>query len=217
MLPLLMFDFDGTLVDSEYGIVASFQHVLQLYSLRRTDEEIRRLIGLNLESIIDELLHTSAEKRLALDIAKEYADFHQHMIREHSQVYPGVFETLEKLTQYPKAIVTNRKQYSVKSLADYFQLSPYFSIMQGYDPETGIASKPNPDMLLDVLRKMDYIAENAFYIGDTDKDIHAAKAAGVRSIAVTFGIVPKEELLTFEPDYIVDHFSDIAGIVEKEA
>jgi len=214
MLPLLIFDLDGTLLDSERGIVVSAQRALRDFSIIRSDHEVREQIGLELEPLINQLLHSLDEKRLLQSICEHFREYYRIDVFEHTKIYPGVVETLQALSHVKKGIATNKRHPTVHPVTDYFNLSQYFDHIQGYVPGE-IEAKPAPDMILHIIKQLGGNAKNTIFIGDTDKDITASRAAGVKIVAVTYGIYSREVLLKSSPDYLIDSFPELLKIVEK--
>jgi phosphoglycolate phosphatase len=216
MSPLLIFDLDGTLLDSEHGIVTSIQRALRDFSIHRTDQEVRSQIGFELEDMIGRLLHTSAEKQLLHSICDHFKDYYRSDVFEHTKLFPEIIETLQLLTHIKKGIVTNKRHATVRPVTDYFGISQYFDHLQGFVLGE-LLPKPAPDMIIHAMQSMGGVEEQTFYIGDTDKDITAGKAAHVHTIAVTYGICSRDELLLHKPDFCIDSFSELISIVEKSS
>ena len=205
----VLFDLDGTLVDSAAMILASMKHAA-LTVLRREipDEELMAAVG-------GPGLRAQMEA-----LAPEHADelvnvYSEHNIALHPELQPcaGILDALQVLHAEGRrlGIVTAKRRATLQLAFDVLpELKRYFDVTVG--AEDTERHKPNPEPLLFALDRLGEAPENAVYVGDSPFDIQAAKAAGAASIAVTWGRIHSEERLAREePDAVVSTPEELLG------
>lgn len=203
---LLIFDWDGTLMNSEFCIVNALQATgRELNFPIPTSAAIHNTIGL---PVLDSMrkLFPEAVPEVAADIYRK----HYFSSDENECFFEGAHETLCKLKQngYKLAIATNKSRRGLDHAIQRLQLEGFFEAIRCGDD--GFA-KPHPDVLSSLLTKTDVVARDALMIGDTIYDMQAAANAGVDALAVTYGVHSKEQLLTCNTVGCID---DIRQLVE---
>jgi pyrophosphatase PpaX len=205
----VLFDLDGTLVDSGAMILASFQHATRTVLSREIPEhELLSAVGgpglrEQMEAIdparVDELI--------------EVYSAHNAGLHDELQPCAGILDALEQLSAEGRrlAVVTAKRR---TTLALAFEVLPelrrFFDVTVGAEDTT--RHKPNPEPLLLALERLDASADDAVYVGDSPFDIQAAKAAQVGSVAVTWGrIHSRARLEREEPDTVVDTVEELLG------
>jgi HAD superfamily hydrolase (TIGR01549 family) len=211
----VLYDLDGTLVDSRRDIAAAFQRALR----RITDEAvpdadtIARHIGKPLEVMAFDLGFRLSTRHLPvfMDAYRRYYAIH---CARHTQPYPGVVATLAQLRNCTLAVVTTKSQSQAEIVLRQLKLTPYFQHIQGAQP--GIRLKPAPDTVEATLAALGCQPDQALMVGDTPNDILAARAAYVKTCAVTYGFGATDDLRACEPDYYIDAFCELIPIVRGE-
>lgn len=209
---LIMLDLDGTLVDSAADIALSLNRALDDLALPPvSDELVRHGIGRGAARLMDVALqhvlppgdssaqrHVESEQLLAA-FMRRYED----SVCEVSTVYPGVREFLDAASEQGIALacITNKPLKPANNLLDALDLSRYFSLVLGGDSLTH--KKPHPEPLQHTLRHFSVSAERALMIGDSRNDVDAAKAAGVRVLALPYGYNHGETITACAPDRVV--------------
>ena len=208
---LIIFDLDGTLVDSCESIASAVNDMLRKLNLReKTKEEIRSYIGTGVIELIKKSLGDDHADLLdkGFSIFDEYYKNHP---AENSKLYPGVKDILEYFKNKIKLIITNRNIESAKIVLKEFGIYDYFkSITGGDDPS---CAKPNSCPLDNAISKLDINKDRVIIVGDMDIDVLAGKAAGIATCAVTYGIGKKEDIVKINPDYLIDNISKLKEIV----
>ena len=214
---LFVFDWDGTLMDSQAHIVSSFQSSINDLSLpAKTDEEVKNIIGLGLREAINALFEEQypAEK---LDFHEALVDrYRYHFFADHasrSELFTGatdVLAALEPLDCY-LAVATGKGRNGLKRVLDETGLKQYFHSTRCAD-ET--ASKPDPLMLREIMDELDIPAQQTIMIGDTEYDLEMAKNAGVDALAVSTGVHSRERLLSHQPVTCINHIGEMLGWLE---
>jgi phosphoglycolate phosphatase len=214
-LKLLVFDLDGTLIDSRQDLCNSVNATLANFDLPElTDEVIAGFIGDGAAMLIRRALAVPGELPGALDegFFQEAFGYFLTYYRAHkldfTTVYPGVMESLEALKTLPDgsprqmAVLTNKPVGPAVAICEGLGLSPYFFRVYGGD--SFATKKPDPLGLLTLMGEAGVTAEETLMIGDSEVDIQAARNAGVWSLGCTFGLSP-DTVLVAGPDVLVDH------------
>ena len=218
----ILFDCDGTIVDSEALIVQAMQIAFQEASLEApAAHAIQQIIGLSLPIAI-EALGFETERRvfnpaLIDKISDGYKRSYQHLRDElgHPEpLFDGTVELLERLSKVDDiflGIATGKSMKGVQGLLERYELASYFHTIQ---TTCNAPSKPHPGMIHQALQETGVDLHRTVMIGDTTFDMEMARNAGVPAIGVTWGHHEVDELLPFEPKVIVDEFADLAGAIK---
>lgn len=207
---LLIFDWDGTLMDSAAKIVRCFVAAAADLGVPDPGEAaIRDIIGLGLDEALHQLLPDQdiATRRR---VAERYRDFFLGLDRTESTLFPGVPEGLQQLADqgYLLAIATGKARRGLTRALGETQLAPLFSASRCADEAF---SKPHPKMLHDLLDETGVAAERALMVGDTVYDMQMARSARVDGLGVSYGVHERERLLEHAPRAIVDSFPDVCA------
>lgn len=208
----LVFDLDGTLVDTAPDLVAATNHVLEHAGLPPVDaQSLRQYIGHGARYMI-ETATQSAEPKLGPEdhdrLLQRFLDYYGANIAVGSAPFEGAVEALERLQDAGAklAVCTNKMEGMSRLLLDTLDLTRFFKAIAGRD--TLGQSKPHPEHLLGTIRMAGGDPTRAVMIGDSKVDIATAKAAHVPVIAVSFGYTD-EPLDQFDPDVMIDHYREL--------
>lgn len=216
MVGLILFDCDGTLVDSQYVIIETMTRTFRTRGfMPPTPEQIRSIVGLSLENAMAVLapeLDGSDHRDLAEVYKKHFAelrlaeDFYEPM-------FAGVIETLDKLKASGTllGVATGKSLRGLRMVLEHHGLRDCFVTLQTADFHP---SKPHPSMVETALRETGADAEATLLVGDTTFDMEMAVAAGVRPIGVNWGYHPEAELTRAGAEIVIDRFErilDLAG------
>lgn len=208
MKTALIFDLDGTLLDTLQDLADGVNHVLQSRGCKaRTLEEIRCFVGNGAEKLMAAALPENYPE-LAQALG-EFRAFYGANCQVKTAPYEGILEALQVLKEkYPLAIVSNKPHFAVKSLcADYFPGIP------AWGEAEGCPRKPAPDM---VRRAMNALgAESCIYIGDSEVDVLTAKNAGVPCLSVTWGFRDRDTLTQAGATHFCRQPKDLPDAIEK--
>ncbi len=209
-IKLLMFDLDGTLVDTCRDITNALNYALNSYGLESlTVEDTKKLVGEGLTMLVEKVL--GGEKVLLRDdVLGKFLDYYSEHLADYSREYPYVRETLERLTGYKKAVISNKRESLSTRLLDLLGLLKYFDLVVGSD--TTSEKKPSAVPLIHVLERLAVSAGDALMIGDSNYDIEAARKAGVKTIAVTYGYRGRQYLA--DADFMIDGFGDLPAVLD---
>jgi phosphoglycolate phosphatase len=202
----IVFDLDGTLVDSSAAITASVNHVRAAHHLPPLAEsEVRRHVG---RGPVHLLQRTVGGVDLDADLAL-YKTHHPSVLRSGTHLLPGVAETLSALrsTGLRLAVCSNKLKAFTRDLLDYLGLASLFEVVIG--PEDTPRLKPAPDMLLAALARLQVPAGEVLYVGDMVVDIQTARAAGVAVWVVATGSNDVAQLQAGKPDRILQSVAEL--------
>ena len=215
----LLFDLDGTLIDSLGDLAASIN--LMLSDLDRPPlnaAQVAAFIGNGIPTTVRRALVATHPTEQPPDPAlheRAIESVHRHYASQMlntTRLFPTVVETLEHFSGKRLGVVTSKEVRFTKFLLDHFGVAKYFQAIVGGD--TTPARKPDPQPVLEALRLLDGQASDAVMIGDSEIDVIAGRRAGTLTCAVTFGYRSAEQLLVTEPDVIIDRFDQLREVIQ---
>lgn len=209
--PVVLFDLDGTLIDSGPIILSSMQHAVQAVLGREIPpDELGLTIGG--QGIVAQMQAIDAER--ADDLLEAYME-HNDGLHDTLEAFDELLALLPRLKAEGRklGIVTAKRHRTVAlALARFPALADEFDVVVAHEDTSG--HKPDPDPVLFAIEKLGAEPSQAVYIGDSPFDIRAAKAAGVFAVAVSWGgIHPDERLLAEEPDAFVRSPEELLGVL----
>jgi phosphoglycolate phosphatase len=203
----VLFDFDGTLADSFGAITASVNHVRESYALPPLPEQtVREYVGLGLSQLMRDLLpNVPVEEAVA-----RYRTHHTSVMLSGTKLLPGVLDTLTVLHQrgYRLAVCSNKAVAFTRELVRHLGLAALLDAVLGPEDAHGHA-KPDPDILLEALRRLGVSPKEAIYVGDMAVDVYAGRAAGLPVWLVPGPAVGRERPTDAGPDRTLPTFSDL--------
>jgi phosphoglycolate phosphatase len=218
LLKALLFDLDGTLIDTPQAIVDITQATLAELRLPPADpQQIKDGIGLPLPAALGKLIGRGPAG------AGEAVEIYRRLWRASVTprvphlVYPGVHEGLQRLVAHGLrlAVVTGKAQDGADSNVDAAGLRPFLQVVLGY---TSVPNpKPAPDIALEAARRLGVLPAEAMVVGDATHDLQMARNAGMQSIAVTWGAQPEQALSAEQPTHVAHDFPGVVRIALAEA
>ena len=203
----LLFDLDGTLIDSARDLTMSANVVRRHFQLDKlSQQQVISYLGDGLAPLIARLLPNHSCQELAT-AATLFSDHYRRHDTDYTRPYPGVIDTLHWFAGKSKAVITNKPYAAARRILQTLELSDYFSIVLGGDstPE----KKPHPLPLQQVLTHLHLEAGTTVMVGDSDIDIKAGKSAGVLTCAVSYGMRSRQLLAQSDPDFLIDDFRQL--------
>ena len=215
---MVIFDLDGTLVDTAPDLINSANFALRdTISNPINIEESRKIIGkggkyLIEKSLLSRNIQLPDDKINQLTLA--FLEYYKNNIYQDSKPFSNMIETLNMLKENDIniAICTNKPEKLTKILLSKMGLLDYFSNIVAGD--TLAKMKPDPLPLLTLIKEKNIKKSNAIMVGDSENDIIAAKLAGIKVIGVTFGY-SETEIEQLNPDYIANNFIDVKEIIKR--
>ncbi len=207
----IIFDLDGTLIDSRKDLVSSVNLTRKDYNLKKLDfVTIVSFIGNGTRKLVERSFkNTDINIDEAFSIYKNH--YSQHLVDE-TFCYPGVKNLLEKIKNLSikTAVVTNKHEEATHKILKFLKIDCYFDIMLGADSMD--FHKPSPKPLLYVAKKWNLKQDEVIMIGDHWTDIAAARNAGMKSVFVNFGFGKFNDEI---PDFTIEHPKEILELIEE--
>ncbi len=210
MLRLIIFDLDGTIVDSSIDITNAINYAIKPLGMKPVQpSDTIKIVGEGITRLIEKLLPEELSEDRA-ETTKRFIDYYSAHLLDFTRAYPHVEEVLKALNDYKRAVISNKREGLSISILDGLGLLRYFDLILGSD--SAGAKKPSP---IPVQRVMDCLgarAEETIIVGDSNLDIEAGKAAHIRTIAVTYGYRPRDVLM--DADFMIDDMVDLIKVVK---
>lgn len=208
---VLLFDLDGTLVDTVKDITNALNYALMPFGTRELSiHDVKALVGEGITKLLEKIIR---EEKSAFreDVKRNFLSHYERHLTDYSTVYPGVTETLRHLQSYKKAVISNKREHLSRGILHSLALLDFFDLIIGSD--TAPEKKPSPVPIIYALEKFGARPEAAVIVGDSNIDIAAGRNAGVTTIAVTYGY--GEKRYVGGADFVIDHFSQIPGVLDR--
>jgi phosphoglycolate phosphatase len=211
----LLFDLDGTLTDSDEGIINALRYALDNAGISDNDtEKLRSFIGSSLLKTLQDVYGISKDR--AEDIASDYRSYYSEKGVFENRLYPGIPELLADLKNAGKRLIvaTSKRTTGANQVLDNFKLNEYFDLVVGGSSDGKISEKT--DVIRHVFSKTgNDIKTSAVMIGDRKFDILGAHENGIDSIAVMYGYATKEEIDEARPTYRVNTVEELRTLLFK--
>ncbi len=206
----IVFDLDGTLIDSYEAIAESLNHALTAASLPPlSSEQVRAMVGEGLETLIGKAMGASRVE----EGVRSFRAHYDRICLEKTSLLPQVKHTLAALDDrgYRMAVATNKPSYFAWRLLEGLHVRRHLVCVFG--PDMVENRKPDPEMILRSMERLGVSAAETLCVGDMDVDIRAARAAGVPIVVVPTGSRSAESLRAAGPDLLLESFRDLLEIL----
>ncbi|WP_119678130.1 phosphoglycolate phosphatase [Indioceanicola profundi] len=218
--PAILFDFDGTLIDSAPEIAQALNALLKEYDRPPvTADQVRTFIGDGSSRLVERGFAATGGPVPADELAeavKRYIAIYATVPADPDTIYPGVKETLGRLRDagHKLALCTNKPESISRNLLDGLGLADMFTAVVGGD--TLPQRKPQAEPLLHAIHGLGFSPDGAVMVGDNGNDVAAARAAGIPIVAVSYGY-PRMPVSELGADRVIDRFADLPGALESLA
>lgn len=214
MIKALLFDLDGTLIDTNTLILDSFKHAFKKHlNIIPPESEIVKLFGEPLERSLAKYVHSKSERMELITSYRNYNDTNHDSV---AKPFDGVKDALIELRkEFKIAVVTSKRSIMAHRGLELFQIKEYFDAI--ITPEDTKEHKPNPDPALCACKALGVNPEEAIMVGDSHNDILCGKNAGTKTCLVTYTALDLEELKLLKPDFIVDNIIELSEVNKEEA
>lgn len=213
MIKAVIFDLDGTLLDTLQDLADSVNLALKTHQLPpRSTEEIRAFVGNGVNILIRRALpqDLAEDEKIHQKVLDSFMEIYQENKDKTTKLYPGIEDMLETLalSGYDMAILSNKPHYHLVPICQKYFSYPFAFI---YGQREGIPKKPDKISLLSIIDEMGLKKEEVIYVGDSEVDIKTAKNADVKVIAVSWGFRDYEFLEKLMPDALVAHPDELVA------
>ena len=215
MKKLVIFDLDGTLLDTIADLAVATNYALQQLGYpTHTEETIRTFVGNGINKLLERALPT-VEKNEAnvMRMRTYFVPYYDEHNADLSGPYPGIVALLEEIQKRGLMIAVASNKYqeaTAKLVAQYFPTIDFVEVLGQRD---GIAVKPDPTIVFDILKKAKVAPEDVLYVGDSGVDMQTAQNAGIDAVAVTWGFRPRAELEDYQPKGLIDKAEELLNFV----
>jgi len=211
-LKLIVFDLDGTLVDSKLDITNAINYAIKPVGLKElSPEDTVKYVGEGITRFIERILdYQHAEKKPY--VMEKFLSYYSEHLLDNTLPYKGVLKTLQSMSPYKKAVISNKREDLSRRLLEGLGLAVYLDLVLGADSVS--ERKPSPIPVLKAMEILSSSPEETVMVGDSNIDIEAGKKAGVKTIGVAYGYRPIECLKG--ADYIIKNSLDeIISILQE--
>lgn len=212
----VIFDLDGTLLDTITDLHASVNHALGKCGLpTRTTEEVRRALGYGFLYLIENSVPENADEKTIKEVLTIFKEHYYIHSMDKTRPYEKIPQMLEQIKAkgYKMAIVSNKGMEAAKKLARHF-FSDTIEIAIGESAK--VKRKPAPDTVIEAMHLLDSTKEESLYVGDSEVDIATAKNAGIRCLSVSWGFRTAEQLKTNGATDIISRPTEIIDFLERQ-
>ncbi len=226
MVKLIIFDLDGTLADTGQDITNALNHALlpfnaQSYSV----EETKAMVGTGISNLLVSLITPSQREaylRAASEqgknsstpeeiVLKRFLEHYAAHLLDNTVLYPHVKETLVQFGGYTKTVLSNKRTAYSREIIEKLGISEYFDSIWGSDSVR--EKKPSPVPVLDLLDRFGLSKEEAVIVGDSNFDVEAGNAAGIKVIGASYGFRSRDFLEG--SDAIIDSFDELLKVIPR--
>ena len=213
MKKLIVYDLDGTLVDTLQDITEAANHMLStMQAPLLTPDQVRRFVGKGIQQLVSDCLGIDDPGRIAQGLTL-YRSYYSRHLADHSALYPGARELLEHFRTRQQAVITNKPNpYSRDLLAALGVAGYFFEIIGGDSP---YPRKPDPTSVQSVMRQAGAAPAETLFVGDSPIDVETGRRAGVFTVTVTQGLADAQELAAASPDAMVSDLKELLDLVKR--
>lgn len=214
MKKTVIFDLDGTLLDSIEDIASSMNKVLESLQLpTHKIEDYKHFVGGGVDILVENALNNQS-KEIKDEVIKRFKIEYDGKLHSKTLPYDGIYELLDELKKLDinLAVLSNKPHEFTVSYVNHFFKNYNFKEIHGQKKD--VPKKPDPKAALDIVKCLDSSCENTYFIGDTKIDMQTAKSANMKAIGVLWGFRDEKELRENGADFIVKEPLEIINIIK---
>lgn len=214
MKKTVIFDLDGTLLDSIEDIASSMNKVLESLQLpTHKIEDYKHFVGGGVDILVENAL-SNQSKEIKDEVTKRFKIEYDGKLHSKTLPYDGIYELLDELKKLDinLAVLSNKPHEFTVSYVNHFFKNYNFKEIHGQKKD--VPKKPDPKAALDIVKFLNSSCENTYFIGDTKIDMQTAKNANMTAIGVLWGFRDEKELRDFGADFIVSNPLEILKIIK---
>lgn len=215
MKKLVIFDLDGTLLDTIADLAESANYALKQLGYPTHDvEAIRTFVGNGINKLLERALpiHEQTEENV-MRMRSHFVPYYDVHNADLSSPYPGIVNLLEDLQAKGIQIAVASNKYQAATVKLVKQYFPSIDFVEILGQREGINVKPDPTIVFDILKKANVSREETLYVGDSGVDMQTAINAGVDAVGVTWGFRPRTELENFQPMGLIDKAEELLEFI----
>ena len=217
---LVLFDLDGTLVDSARDLAAAADQMMtELGEAPPGESAVRRFVGNGIDRLVHRCLtgelHRDASPARFADARERFMAAYTVHNGRHSRLYPGVAEGLDAAERHGARLgcVTNKSRRFTEPLLEGLGLAGRFQVLVCGDSTA--RRKPDPEPLRHALQAQGVSADRALLVGDSDNDVRAARGAGMAVVCVSYGYNHGRDIADSAPDLVIDGLAELDGLLHR--
>ncbi len=214
MKRLIIYDLDGTLVDTREDIARAANHMLAALKAPPLDQlTIERFVGRGLHHLIKSCLKTEDAKQIEKG-SKVYRDYYAKHMLDHTVLYPGAREALEYFKGRLQAVITNKPNPYSRQILEALGVAHYFvEIVAG---DTDYPKKPDPTAVLSIMKREKVEADETLFVGDSLIDIETGRNAGIETVVISHGFEAEETLQSENSAGVVSGFHELLTFANQK-
>ena len=212
LIDVLLFDLDGTLIDSKKDLATSVNNLQKKYGCPvSSEDEVGRFIGDGIGSLVERAIGSRPQAELEEAVNFLKAEYRQHAL-DTTRAYPGVVDTLEHFRLKKMAVVTNKPERISKYILEKLELARYFGTVIGGDSVA--EKKPSPLGIYKAIQDLGAAPKDSILIiGDGHQDVQAGRAAGIKTCGIFSNLADPNLMKQSKPDYTINSLSDLMRII----
>jgi phosphoglycolate phosphatase len=211
----IIFDMDGTLLDTLSDIAATMNHVLRSHGWpEHKINEYRTLVGEGIENLVSRSIPPgNRQDDLISSLVLEYRKYYADHWADHTTVYPGINEMISELEKrkIPMSVLSNKSDMFTKKMAAAFFPEIKFSAVFGSTP--GVPNKPDPTSAIGIAEMIGIMPSEMIFLGDSSVDMKTAVAAGMYPVGALWGFRGRDELVRSGASAVISHPMDLLDLL----
>ena len=209
----IIFDLDGTLANTLPDVRNNINRALEeMGQSVLSEEQTRSAIGPGSEQFLDAVLPESDNLKKQEFLSRFRNHYWNHCL-DLTRLFPGMDAVIQSLSDYHLAVATNKPRKTSEKILDGLGVRNAFDTIVG--PEDVRHVKPHPEMIINIITRLDGTPSQTLFIGDTDKDMLAGRGAGVALCGAEYGYGDKDALKKQNPDYMIREPKDLLEIIQN--